>query len=62
MKQKTDIETYGISAKGNGDCFIQKETHYTLNTGGGMPGQGYPCVLIIKHCNTKQEIITNENR
>ena len=41
-------ETYGVTAKGNGDAFIAKETHTSLSTGGGEPGQGYPCVMTEK--------------
>jgi DNA (cytosine-5)-methyltransferase 1 len=36
----------GISSKGNGDCFLASECHYTLSGGGGMPGQGYPAALV----------------
>ena len=36
---------YGITVKGNGEAFVSKETHATLATGGGQPGQGYPCVV-----------------
>lgn len=36
---------YGVTAKGNGDAFINPDTHTSLATGGGEPGQGYPCVL-----------------
>jgi len=36
----------GISAKGNGDCFLAPECHYALTVGGGMPGQGYPAALV----------------
>ena len=36
---------YGVTTKGNGDAFINSETHTALSTGGGEPGQGYPCVL-----------------
>lgn len=49
MKTNDDsFEVYGIDAAGNGDCRISYEVHATLTTGGGMPGQSYPCVLIIK--------------
>ena len=36
---------YGITVKGNGEAFVSKETHATLATGGGQPGQGFPCVV-----------------
>jgi DNA (cytosine-5)-methyltransferase 1 len=36
----------GITAKGNGDCFLASECHYTLSCGGGIPGQGYPAALV----------------
>lgn len=35
---------YGVVAKGNGDAFLSEEKHTSLSTGGGEPGQGYPCV------------------
>ena len=38
---------YGITAKGNGDCFINADTHTSLSHGGGMPGQGYGAVLVV---------------
>jgi DNA (cytosine-5)-methyltransferase 1 len=36
----------GITAKGNGECFVMPECHYTLTHGGGQPGQGFPAALI----------------
>jgi DNA (cytosine-5)-methyltransferase 1 len=35
----------GLTAKGNGDCFLTPECHPALTMGGGQPGQGYPAVL-----------------
>lgn len=29
------------------DVTMQKEIAYSLVTGGGKPGQGYPCVMVI---------------
>ena len=43
MKQQTFVA--GITAKGNGDCFLSPERHTSLSGGGGQAGQGYPCVL-----------------
>ena len=43
MKQQTFVA--GITAKGNGDCFLSLERHTSLSGGGGQAGQGYPCVL-----------------
>ena len=40
---------YGVTAKGNGDVFINPDTHTSLATGGGEPGQGYPCVLATEN-------------
>ena len=42
---KESTKSYGVTAKGNGDTFIAEERHTALSTGGGEPGQGYPCVL-----------------
>ena len=35
----------GVVSKGGGDSFLMPERHASLSGGGGMPGQGYPCVL-----------------
>ena len=43
MKQQTFVA--GITAKGNGDCFLSSERHTSLSGGGGQAGQGYPCIL-----------------
>ena len=40
-----NAKSYGVVAKGNGDAFVQEEKHTTLSTGGGEPGQGYPCAI-----------------
>ena len=37
----------GVVSKGNGECFLMKETHTALSVGGGQAGQGYPCVLSV---------------
>lgn len=44
MKQQTFVA--GITARGNGDCFLTEEQHTALSCGGGMAGQGYPCALV----------------
>ena len=44
MKQQPFVA--GITAKGNGDCFLSEEQHTALSCGGGMAGQGYPCALV----------------
>jgi len=41
------VKSYGVTTKGNGDAFIADERHTALSTGGGEPGQGYPCVLTV---------------
>lgn len=43
MKQQTFVA--GITATGNGDCFLSEERHTALSGGGGMPGQGYPAIF-----------------
>ena len=40
----------GVAAKGNGGCFLSPERHTSISGGGGMPGQGYPCVLTAGFC------------
>lgn len=42
---------YGVVTKGNGDAFINPNTHTSLSIGGGQAGQGYPCVLESKCLN-----------
>lgn len=42
---------YGVTTKGNGDAFINPNTHTSLTDGGGQAGQGYPCVLETKCLN-----------
>ena len=39
------VAVYGVCSKGNGDTFISDKA-YTVTTGGGQAGQGYPCVFI----------------
>ena len=56
MKQQTFVA--GITAKGNGDCFLSEERHTSLSGGGGMPGQGYPSVLVAKGADTPQTCLT----
>ena len=43
------MKGYGVTTKGNGDAFISEERHTTLSIGGGEPGQGFPCVLVIEN-------------
>lgn len=40
----------GVVSKGNGGCFLSPERHTSISGGGGMPGQGYPCVLTAGFC------------
>ena len=40
----------GVTAKGNGECFLTPEKHTSLTAGGGQAGQGYPCVLTAGFC------------
>lgn len=56
MKQQTFVA--GITAKGNGDCFLSEERHTSLSGGGGMPGQGYPSVLVAKGADIPQTCLT----
>jgi hypothetical protein len=34
-------------SKGNGEAFLMREKTSSIAAGGGMPGQGYPCVMEI---------------
>lgn len=40
---------YGVSENINSNVWITEERVNTLTTGGGKPGQGYPCVMIDKN-------------
>ena len=42
------MKAYGVTTKGNGDAFINEQTHKSLSIGGGQAGQGYPCVLVVE--------------
>lgn len=44
---------YGVTTKGNGDAFINEQTHTSLSIGGGQAGQGYPCVLVVEQDGTE---------
>lgn len=39
------------------DVTMQEETAYALVTGGGKPGQGYPCILVVDDEDTDREEI-----
>lgn len=39
-------KAYGVWQNGNAEVGIMEEKTCTLTTGGGKPGQGYPCVLL----------------
>lgn len=39
-------KAYGVWQNGNSDVGIMEDKTCTLTTGGGKPGQGYPCVLV----------------
>ena len=47
VQDAPETKVYGVTTKGNGDAFINPNTHTALSTGGGEPGQGYPCVLQV---------------
>ncbi len=47
VQDAPEPKAYGVTTKGNGDAFINPNTHTALSTGGGEPGQGYPCVLQV---------------
>lgn len=38
LKIVLENTAYGVTAKGNGDCFINSATHTALSVGGGKPG------------------------
>lgn len=39
-------KAYGVRQNGNAEVGIMEDKTCTLTTGGGKPGQGYPCVLV----------------
>lgn len=40
------MTVYAIHEADGQDVTMQKEVAYSLATGGGKPGQGYPCVMV----------------
>ena len=47
---------YGVSENMNGDVWTTDNKVNTLTTGGGKPGQGYPCIM-IDQCNTNKPYV-----
>lgn len=45
VSQDQTLISFGVTTKGNGDAFLNQETHTSLSIGGGQAGQGYPCVM-----------------
>lgn len=45
-------KAYGVWQNGNSDVGIMEDKTCTLTTGGGKPGQGYPCVLVEEKAKT----------
>lgn len=48
IEVSSDKETYCVSENVRNELRLSKEVHSALTTGGGKPGQGYPCVLTQK--------------
>lgn len=46
-----------IHEAGGQDVTMQKELAYSLVSGGGKPGQGYPCIAVIPLERYRQWII-----
>ena len=42
------MKTFAIHEADGQDVTMQNEVAYSLTSGGGKPGQGYPCVLVVK--------------
>lgn len=42
------MKTFAIHEADGQDVTMQNEVAYSLTCGGGKPGQGYPCVLVVK--------------
>ena len=53
MKQQTYVA--GVVSKGDGTCFLTKDTHTSLTGGGGQAGQGYPCVMTYDSTELQEE-------
>lgn len=56
----TELPTFGVVSKGNGDCFLTPECHTSLTGGGGQAGQGYPCVLCLNDQGGSQMHLTED--
>ena len=55
------VESYGVTSKGNGDAFINPECSSSLTAGGGMAGQGYPCVMILNPDDSQGNQVADED-
>lgn len=42
----SDSHASGIVGKGSGETWLMDEKVTAVSTGGGMPGQGYPCAMV----------------
>ncbi len=42
------MKTWAIHEADGQDVTMQEEVAYSLVCGGGKPGQGYPCVMVVK--------------
>jgi len=51
---------FGVTSKGNGDCFLTPESHTSLTGGGGQAGQGYTCVLCLNDQGGSQMHLTED--
>ena len=48
--------SYAVHENQRGDIHIDQDLSYQLTTGGGKPGQGYPCVLqLLTECRQLKE-------
>lgn len=45
-KAESTQKAYGVWQNGNSEVGIMDDKTCTLTTGGGKPGQGYPCILV----------------
>lgn len=47
-------KAYGVWQNGNSEVGIMDDTTCALTTGGGKPGQGYPCVLVEEQSDSEE--------
>ena len=51
---------YSVNENQRGHVYLNPDTAFTVTSGGGKPGQSYPCVVIAKEI--QEDIPRNDDR